>query len=76
MRSPLMRDTSAAVDVSVLARGTPGFSGAELQNVVNHVSFADAGLFALRVADALYGVFAGRRARCTQGTGAGDCFRL
>lgn len=29
---------STAIDVSVLARGTPGFSGAELQNLVNQAA--------------------------------------
>ena len=28
----------AAIDASVLARGTPGFSGAELQNVINQAA--------------------------------------
>lgn len=35
-----MHNLTAAtgIDVSVLARGTPGFSGAELQNLVNHAA--------------------------------------
>jgi hypothetical protein len=43
------------VDVSVLARGTPGFSGAELENMVNQVSLSHSWTMVIS-SDACYAV--------------------